>query len=70
VVVVRIRPARAINGGSFVESELATPDIENSHAVTGRTGWTVEVGSTVTNKEAIAVTAVAYCASEGEAVAG
>lgn len=61
---------RAISGGSMVEAEQATPDIVISRAVAGRTAWALEVGSTITNKEDIAVTAIAYCAGEGEAVAG
>jgi hypothetical protein len=60
---------RAISGGQFVESETASPTTDNSRATKGRAGWVVEVGNG-TGTESIFVEAIAFCAGEGEAVAG
>jgi hypothetical protein len=60
---------RVISGGQLVESSETAPNIENSRALAGRTGWTVEIGNP-SKFESIFVEAIAYCAGEGEAIAG
>lgn len=62
--------SRVISGGFRVDTnpQAVAPSSMDSEALPGRTGWRVVVGNPAASKENIVIEAIAYCATEKQAV--